>query len=109
MCFEIASVLIVVVVAAFSPLFIIPWHGGPCSYMEIYKEKVRDLLRYLPEAKKGPQSSSGGLRIRNHPKTGPYVEGQPCHLNYVKSLSRLSSLVCWVFGTSECATLFALS
>lgn len=47
-----------------------------CSYMEIYKEKVRDLLRHLPETKwKAPPQSVEGLRIRNHPKTGPYVEG----------------------------------
>lgn len=35
------------------------------SYLEIYNERVRDLLN--------PQSS-GGLRVREHPVLGPYVE-----------------------------------
>ena len=35
-----------------------------CSYLEIYNEKVRDLL--------SPRSTS--LRVREHPSTGPYVE-----------------------------------
>jgi len=40
------------------------------SYMEIYNEKVRDLLR--PGANKSPHS----LRVREHPKNGPYVESK---------------------------------
>ena len=39
------------------------------SYMEVYNEKVRDLLR--PGANKTQHS----LRVREHPKEGPYVEG----------------------------------
>ncbi|KAI9206373.1 uncharacterized protein BJ171DRAFT_422071, partial [Polychytrium aggregatum] len=35
------------------------------SYMEIYNEKVRDLLN---------PSNKGNLRIREHPSLGPYVE-----------------------------------
>ncbi|KAJ1730427.1 hypothetical protein LPJ61_003013, partial [Coemansia biformis] len=35
------------------------------SYLEIYNEKVRDLLNPL---------STGGLRVREHPSLGPYVE-----------------------------------
>ena len=35
------------------------------SYMEIYNEKVRDLLN---------PKSTGGLRVREHPILGPYVE-----------------------------------
>ena len=35
------------------------------SYMEIYNEKVRDLLN---------PKSSGNLRVREHPILGPYVE-----------------------------------
>lgn len=38
------------------------------SYLEIYAEKIRDLID--PE-----NTPSGGLRVREHPKTGPYVEG----------------------------------
>lgn len=37
------------------------------SYLEIYSEEVKDLL-----AKSHPH---GGLRVRQHPELGPYVEG----------------------------------
>jgi len=36
------------------------------SYMEIYNEKVRDLLN--------PANSTHSLRVREHPVLGPYVE-----------------------------------
>ena len=36
-----------------------------CSYLEIYSEKIRDLL----------DPSHRNLRIRENPKTGPYVDG----------------------------------
>ena len=55
------------------------------SYLEIYNEKVRDLLvpgaadpSLLEDDAKGGGGSGGGgpdLRIREHPKTGPFVEG----------------------------------
>lgn len=36
------------------------------SYMEIYNEKVNDLLN--------PKNNRpGGLKVRNHPNTGPYI------------------------------------
>ena len=38
------------------------------SYMEIYNEKVKDLLR-VGKAKKA------NLRVREHKVLGPYVEG----------------------------------
>lgn len=41
------------------------------SYLEIYNERVRDLLR-----RKSTQTYN--LRVREHPKDGPYVEGT-CH------------------------------
>ena len=37
------------------------------SYMEIYCERVRDLLN--------PSSANKALRVREHPIMGPYVEG----------------------------------
>lgn len=46
------------------------------SYIEIYNERIYDLLG----------SGGGGcdrreaLRVREHPDTGPYVEGVACHL-----------------------------
>lgn len=40
-----------------------------CSYLEIYNERVRDLLR-----RKSTQTYN--LRVREHPKGGPYVEGE---------------------------------
>lgn len=39
------------------------------SYLEIYNERVRDLLR-----RKSTQTYN--LRVREHPKDGPYVEGE---------------------------------
>ena len=42
-----------------------------CSYLEIYNEKVRDLLK-MNTIKGKPQDT---LRVREHPKEGPYVQG----------------------------------
>ena len=39
------------------------------SFMEIYNERVRDLLETSED------SGREGLRVREHPKFGPYVEG----------------------------------
>ena len=39
------------------------------SYMEIYNERVRDLLRTTSH------SDRYTLRVREHPKDGPYVQG----------------------------------
>jgi hypothetical protein len=44
------------------------------SYMEIYLERVRDLL---PAS--GDGGSSGYLRVREHARTGPYVENLSSH------------------------------
>lgn len=47
------------------------YHRRPCvvaeqvSYMEIYCERVRDLLN---------PKNKGNLRVREHPLMGPYVE-----------------------------------
>jgi kinesin family member 16B len=41
------------------------------SYLEIYNERVRDLL--------GPQSIGHGLRVREHRTQGPYVENLSQH------------------------------
>ncbi|XP_034408746.1 uncharacterized protein kif16bb [Cyclopterus lumpus] len=38
------------------------------SYLEIYNERVQDLL------KKKTTPTDGGLRVREHPRDGPYVE-----------------------------------
>jgi kinesin family protein 1 len=40
-----------------------------CSMLEIYNERVRDLLN-----PRNPRNDAG-LRVREHPVTGPYVEG----------------------------------
>ena len=39
-----------------------------CTMMEIYNEEVRDLFNPT-------KNPAGGLKVRDHPKTGPYVEG----------------------------------
>ncbi|CAL4135202.1 unnamed protein product, partial [Meganyctiphanes norvegica] len=46
------------------------------SYLEIYNERVKDLLR--EGNKTGKQAHS--LRVREHPKLGPIVEGLSTHL-----------------------------
>ncbi|XP_024938872.1 uncharacterized protein LOC107265876 isoform X2 [Cephus cinctus] len=53
------------------------------SYLEIYNERVRDLLK--------PSSSSSGLRVREHPRLGPYVQGLTRHA--VRTLGSLMSYV----------------
>ncbi|XP_028981859.1 uncharacterized protein LOC107036874 [Diachasma alloeum] len=49
------------------------------SYLEVYNERVRDLLK--------PSTSSNGLRVREHPRLGPYVQGLTQH--QVETLSSL--------------------
>lgn len=41
-----------------------------CSYLEIYNERVRDLLS------EGKSATTHSLKVREHPKTGPFVEGE---------------------------------
>lgn len=54
------------------------------SFMEIYNEKVRDLLEdYRPAAQSSsPRRNHHRMRVREHPKFGPYVQGgdliDPC-------------------------------
>ncbi|XP_063039822.1 stAR-related lipid transfer protein 9 isoform X2 [Engraulis encrasicolus] len=43
------------------------------SFLEIYNERVRDLLR------DGDQKKPAVLRVREHPETGPYVQGLSQH------------------------------
>ena len=52
-----------------------------CSYIEIYSERIRDLL--------DPRKRN--LRVRENPKTGPYVEGVSCCA--VSNYAELSSLM----------------
>lgn len=47
-----------------------PQYTVEVSYMEIYCERVRDLL----SPKKSPTTGSHNLRVREHPIMGPYVE-----------------------------------
>lgn len=42
-------------------------HRVHCNYLEIYQERVADLLKDTKDA--------GGLKVREHPKKGPYVQG----------------------------------
>ncbi|XP_029665907.1 uncharacterized protein LOC115237161 [Formica exsecta] len=53
------------------------------SYLEIYNEKVRDLLQ--------PSTSASRLRVREHPRLGPYVQGLTRHV-----VSDLGSLMSYV-------------
>lgn len=45
------------------------------SYLEIYNERVKDLLK-----QDASQTNQHSLRVREHPKQGPYVEGLSKHL-----------------------------
>ncbi|KAG9268523.1 stAR-related lipid transfer protein 9 [Astyanax mexicanus] len=44
------------------------------SFLEIYNERVRDLLRGMEQKKPAP------LRVREHPEKGPYVQGLSQHV-----------------------------
>lgn len=46
------------------------------SYLEIYNEKVRDLLK---NANTNQMKSSHNLRVREHPRDGPYVQDLSKH------------------------------
>jgi kinesin family protein 16B len=46
------------------------------SFLEIYNEKVRDLLKL------DQSQSSHSLRVREHPTGGPYVQDLSSHLVY---------------------------
>ena len=48
-----------------------PSYRTEVSFLEIYNERVRDLLR--PPVKGRPVHS---LKVREHPKEGPYVQGE---------------------------------
>ena len=46
--------------------------------MEIYNEKVRDLLKQTANSK-----TVHNLRVREHPKDGPYVQGIYKYFSYL--------------------------
>ncbi|XP_054654714.1 uncharacterized protein kif16bb isoform X2 [Dunckerocampus dactyliophorus] len=56
------------------------------SFMEIYNERVHDLLQ-----KKTLTMEGGGLRVREHPRDGPYVENLSKHL--VHSYRNMEELI----------------
>uniref|UniRef100_A0A452U2W6 Kinesin-like protein n=1 Tax=Ursus maritimus TaxID=29073 RepID=A0A452U2W6_URSMA len=58
------------------------------SFLEIYNERVRDLL------KQSDQKKSYTLRVREHPEMGPYVQGEP--LWSWRSETKLNSGKCWI-------------
>lgn len=53
------------------------------SYFEIYNEKIHDLLAvtptHIPNITPGNQNKRAALRIREHPKWGPYIEDLNTH------------------------------
>lgn len=62
------------------------------SYLEIYNERVRDLL--------GPQSNGHALRVREHRILGPYVENLSQHS--VRDFNEINNLMS--AGNSERTT-----
>jgi kinesin family member 1 len=62
------------------------------SYLEIYQERIRDLLNTDKKApSKTGVSNPFNLRLREHPSTGPFVEG--LLVLPVTSLSELLGLI----------------
>ena len=55
--------------------------------MEIYNEKVRDLLRTPVINKLNSQGTPHNLRVREHPRDGPYVESELELMNIATSTS----------------------
>ncbi|XP_051283371.1 stAR-related lipid transfer protein 9 isoform X2 [Dicentrarchus labrax] len=56
------------------------------SYLEIYNERVQDLLQ-----KRHAPTDGGGLKVREHPRDGPYVENLSKHL--VRNHSDMEDLI----------------
>lgn len=56
------------------------------SYLEIYNEHVRDLLRRK-------SSKTFNLRVREHPKEGPYVEGKSEYFEALFSLGIYAKII----------------
>jgi kinesin family protein 16B len=54
------------------------------SYLEIYNEKVRDLLRTAAKRPSALTTREQTLKVREHPKTGVYVQDLSQHtvVNY---------------------------
>ncbi|CAG6017581.1 unnamed protein product [Menidia menidia] len=65
------------------------------SYLEIYNERVQDLL-----LRSSPSTDGGGLKVREHPKDGPYVESLSRHV--VHSHSEMEDLI--VLGNANRTT-----
>ncbi|KAK4298081.1 hypothetical protein Pmani_029555 [Petrolisthes manimaculis] len=67
------------------------------SYIEIYNERIYDLLGSGSGIIGGGGERREALRVREHPDTGPYVEGVACHL-----VSSYESLQSWLMlGNKE--------
>eukprot|EP00039_Didymoeca_costata_P019583 m.338114 g.338114 ORF g.338114 m.338114 type:complete len:1030 (-) comp18317_c0_seq1:150-3239(-) len=65
-------------------------YSAEVSFLEIYNEKVRDLLVFHESPKK-KKSAMHTLRVRENPQTGPYVEGLQKHT--VKSADEILRLM----------------
>ena len=50
------------------------------SYLEIYNERVKDLLRTSSNPSSSNANSEHNLKVREHPRNGPYVENLSKHL-----------------------------
>ena len=68
--------------------------------MEIYNEKVRDLL---PEGSN--KSSQLGLRVREHPTKGPYVEGKRTEVFFCQIVKLVHTYIAYTYvQESPCCT-----
>ena len=66
--------------------------------MEIYNEKVRDLLRTPIATKSNPQGTAHNLKVREHPKGGPYVESNYNIQKYYTIMLELLFLLYYLFS-----------
>ena len=65
----------IIIIGTFLFMITVSTFISPSSYLEIYNEKVRDLLKTSHHANSSGVKVQHSLRVREHPKEGPYVQG----------------------------------
>lgn len=76
------------------------WNYICFSYLEIYNERVRDLLQ--------PSTSASRLRVREHPRLGPYVQGTQLAFTVKCRVPRTLAEISRGFSYSVCTQVCAV-